>query len=98
MEIWFGMVLYNMVWHGTRCGQVCYGMVRYNTVWYDIILYDKHPNNLTNAVPVVILVPPDAPATNTTSPVVLLVKIIGLIEDMGRFPGLMKLLGDGSTP
>jgi hypothetical protein len=54
-------------------------------------------DNLTNAVPVVILVPPDAPAINTTSPLEFVI-MIGLIEDIGRLPGSMKLLGEGRTP
>lgn len=46
---------------------------------------------------VVIFVPPEAPTANRGTPA-LSTNIEGLIEDMGRFLGLMKLLFDGSTP
>ena len=53
--------------------------------------------HLTKGMAVVIFVPPDAP---TASRITLLWStiMVGVIEDMGRFPGSMKLLGDGSTP
>lgn len=51
--------------------------------------------NITKAVDDVILDPPAAPVINRTFPESLLTIIAGLIEDIGRFPGLMKLLGDG---
>jgi hypothetical protein len=46
-------------------------------------------------VEVVIFEPPAAPVTNRTFPVDLSTIITGLIEESGRFPGLMKLFGDG---
>ena len=38
--------------------------------------------------------PPEAPATSLTRPL-LSVKITGVIEDWGLFPGLIKLLFEG---
>ena len=52
---------------------------------------------ITCATPVVIREPPDAPTTNLMVPS-LLIAITGAMEDMGRFPGRMKLLGDGGRP
>lgn len=45
----------------------------------------------------VILVPPAAPATIRTSPL-LSTKIAGADEDIGRLPGKIKFAEDGSTP
>ena len=42
--------------------------------------------------------PPDAPITILTFPSVSLIKTEGHIEDIGRFPGLMKLAGDAGIP
>ena len=44
-----------------------------------------------------ILLPPEAPITSFTSPL-LSVMIDGLIDDMGRLRGLMKFEGDGGRP
>ena len=44
-----------------------------------------------------IRVPPDAPASSVTSPSSLS-NTLGLIDDIGRFPGSMKLLGEAGTP
>jgi len=52
---------------------------------------------LTSDVAVVILVPPDAPATILTSPF-LSTNIEGAVEDMGLLPGTIKFAGDGDTP
>ncbi len=41
--------------------------------------------------------PPDAPITILTVPS-LFTAIIGVIEDMGRFPGLIKLLREAGKP
>ena len=49
---------------------------------------------LTVAVPLIILDPPAAPATILTSPFSS-VTMVGDIEDIGRFPGQMKLAGEG---
>ena len=46
---------------------------------------------------VVIFVPPEAPTTNRGTPS-LSRNMEGVIEDMGRLKGLIKLLSDGSTP
>ena len=53
--------------------------------------------NLTNEIAVVIRVPPDAPTAKRGTPL-LSTNIEGVIEDIGRFPALIKLLSDGSTP
>lgn len=53
--------------------------------------------NLTKAMAVVILVPPEAPTTKRGTPL-LSTNIVGDMEDRGRFPGAIKLLSDGSTP
>ena len=45
----------------------------------------------------VILVPPDAPTTNLTSPFGE-TTILGHIEDKGRFHGAMKFAGEAGTP
>lgn len=45
-----------------------------------------------------ILVPPEAPTTERTLLVVALTTMVGVIEDNGRLPGLMKLAGLGGTP
>ena len=50
---------------------------------------------ITRAVDEVILDPPAAPVISRTFPESLSTIIAGLIEDIGRFPGLMKLLGEG---
>jgi len=42
-------------------------------------------------------VPPDPPATSLAFPLLLSITITGDIEDNGRFPGLMKLFGEGGT-
>jgi hypothetical protein len=47
---------------------------------------------------VVILVPPAAPMTERTRPVLELTMMVGVMEDMGRLPGRMKLAGLGGTP
>ena len=52
---------------------------------------------VTRAVAVVILVPPLAPTTSATCPSGR-TRTEGLMLDNGRFPGLMKLAGDGDTP
>ena len=46
---------------------------------------------------VVIFVPPDAPIASRVT-LLWSTIMVGVIEDMGRFPGSMKLLRDGSTP
>ncbi len=46
---------------------------------------------------VVILVPPEAPTARRGTPFPS-TNMVGVIEDMGRFPGSIKLLGDGATP
>ena len=46
---------------------------------------------------VVIFVPPEAPTTRRGTPS-LSRNMEGVIEDMGRLKGLIKLLSDGSTP
>ena len=60
-----------------------------------------HPSweqsRVTRAVDVVILVPPLAPTTKTTSQS-WLITMLGDMEDRGLLPGWMKLTGDGSTP
>lgn len=89
--VWFGVVWFGVVWYMVWC--MVYGI--WYMVKYSIVSVSY---SLTNAVPVVILVPPDAPAINTTSPLVLFVRMIGLMDDIGRLPGAMKLLGEGSTP
>lgn len=53
--------------------------------------------SLTNEIAVVIRVPPDAPTAKRGTPL-LSTNIEGVIEDIGRFPALIKLLFDGSTP
>lgn len=55
-------------------------------------------NNLTRAVAVVIFVPPAAPTTIRTLPVVAFTRIVGVIEDSGRFPGWIKLAGLAGSP
>lgn len=55
------------------------------------------PTQLTKAVAVVILVPPEAPTTNLTCPSES-ATILGHMEDRGRFPGLMKFAADAGTP
>ena len=50
--------------------------------------------SLTRETAVVINGPPEAPATSLTRPLPS-VKITGLIEDWGLFPGLIKLLMEG---
>ena len=50
---------------------------------------------VTRAVDEVIFDPPAAPVISRTFPESLSTIIAGLIEDRGRFPGLMKLLGEG---
>ena len=52
---------------------------------------------LTKQTAVVISGPPEAPATSLTRPFSS-VKMTGEIEDCGLFPGLMKLLLEGSMP
>ena len=52
---------------------------------------------LTKAVEVVILDPPAAPATIFGLPFLSMITA-GHMEDRGRFPGLMKLAGDGGMP
>lgn len=47
---------------------------------------------------VVIFVPPAAPITNRTWPVVELTIIVGVIDDKGLFPGRMKLAELGGKP
>jgi hypothetical protein len=47
---------------------------------------------------VVILVPPAAPITERTRPVIELTMMVGVMEDIGRLPGLMKFAGLGGTP
>lgn len=42
--------------------------------------------------------PPEAPTTERTLLVVALTTMVGVIEDNGRLPGLMKLAGLGGTP
>ena len=59
-------------------------------------VYQKF-RNLTNEIAVVIRVPPDAPTAKRGTPL-LSTNIEGVIEDIGRFPALIKLLSDGSTP
>ena len=44
-----------------------------------------------------ILVPPAEPTANRTLPSES-VNMAGLMEERGRFPGLMKLFGEGGTP
>ena len=51
----------------------------------------------TVAVPLMILDPPEAPATILTSPLSS-VTIVGDIEDMGRLNGRIKLAGEGGYP
>lgn len=46
---------------------------------------------------VVILVPPEAPTTNSTCPSES-ATILGHIEDRGLFPGLMKFAAEAGTP
>ena len=46
---------------------------------------------------VVILVPPEAPTTKRGTPS-LSRNMVGVIEDMGRLKGSIKLLSEGSTP
>lgn len=53
---------------------------------------------ITYAVAVVILVPPAAPMTKRARPVVELTITVGVIDDMGLFPGLMKFAGLGGNP
>ena len=53
---------------------------------------------LTIAVDVVMVVPPEPPETSLTSPLLLSTITNGTIEDMGRFPGLIKFEGDAGTP
>lgn len=52
---------------------------------------------LTKAVEVVILVPPEAPTTNLTCPSES-ATILGHMEDSGLFPGLMKFEAEAGTP
>ena len=49
---------------------------------------------LTRETAVVMCGPPEAPATSLTRPLPS-VKITGVIEDWGLFPGLIKLLFEG---
>ena len=51
----------------------------------------------TSEIAVVIFVPPEAPTTSRGTPLES-TNIDGLMEDIGRFPGAIKLLLDGSTP
>lgn len=53
--------------------------------------------NLTNATDVVIREPPAPPIAITTS-FFSFNMIVGVIEESGRFPGSMKLAGDGGKP
>lgn len=53
--------------------------------------------SITRATEVVIRVPPAAPTTIRTSPDGVTM-IVGLIEDIGRLPGAIKLAGDGGIP
>ena len=46
----------------------------------------------------VILVPPAAPMTERTLPLVELTMMVGVMDDKGRLPGSMKLTGLGGTP
>jgi hypothetical protein len=46
----------------------------------------------------VIRVPPAAPITVRTLPVDASTTIVGVMDDKGRLPGLMKLAGLGGTP
>ncbi len=46
----------------------------------------------------VILVPPAAPITERTLPVSELTMMVGVMDDKGRLPGTMKLVGLGGTP
>ena len=52
---------------------------------------------ITRAVCEVILVPPEAPVINLTSPDSSFMTSSGQVEDKGLFPGLMKLFGEGGT-
>jgi len=53
--------------------------------------------SLTNETVVVIREPPAPPPTNTTLPAASRT-IVGHMDDMGIFPGSMKLLADGGKP
>ena len=46
----------------------------------------------------VILVPPEAPITERTRPVVESTITVGTIDDKGLFPGTIKFAGLGGTP
>ena len=46
----------------------------------------------------VIFVPPAAPMTARTLPLVELTMMVGVMDDKGRLPGSMKLTGLGGTP
>ncbi len=63
---------------------------------YAILLVIEE-KQLTNAIIVVILVPPDAPFIKNGSPL-LLTNIAGVMDDMGILPGTMKLDGEAGTP
>lgn len=52
---------------------------------------------LTEEIAVVILVPPEAPITITTSPSLSAITV-GLTDDKERLPGAMKFEGEGWSP
>lgn len=57
----------------------------------------KQTKQLTSAVDVVILVPPEAPTTSLTRPS-LSTTTLGHMDDSGLFPGFMKFAADAGTP
>ena len=65
------------------------------------IYFDRKTNHLpdrhTSAMAVGMRLPPDAPTMSCTAPS-LFTTITGAMEDMGRFPGAIKLVSDGGNP
>jgi hypothetical protein len=79
--------------------KVTYIVLTYSSLLFRIVTIQngqlKYSYQITNEVEVVIFDPPAAPVTIRTFPEALSTTMAGLMEDKGRFPGLMKLLGDG---
>lgn len=58
---------------------------------------DTLKKKLTNEIEVIIRELPDAPKASLTSPFSAN-RMVGLIDDIGRFPGLIKFGEDGAMP
>lgn len=71
-----------------------YKVKRSKVLFYLVLLNSYQP---TSATAVVILLPPAAPMTKTTSPFASVITD-GHIEDKGLLPGAIKLAGEGGRP